>query len=168
MSNPLNLQAVVSRAAGMVMPPFSDSLPPVRDQASDWQTDQQFVVMLNAYRSSGGLARAHEVAARFRPHGWTAVNHLADWIIKRKVISLEWANKIWLPLFQFSPDTMARLPGLSEVLAELVTAYDDWDIAHWFSQPNPWLADCLPADRLATGAPEVLDAARAARFGVAG
>ncbi|MBV5297413.1 MAG: hypothetical protein JZU64_04545 [Rhodoferax sp.] len=164
MSNPFHLQAVTRNTAGIATPPFADAPRPVRDQATEWQFNQQFIAMLNAYRGSGGLARAQEVATRFKLHGRTAVNNLADWILKRHVISLEWADKIWLPWCQFNPDTMTLLPGLSEALSELVTVYDDWEVAHWFSQPNPWLADGSPADRLALAAPEVLNAARAERF----
>jgi hypothetical protein len=53
---------------------------------------------------------------------------------------------------------------LKAVLVELVGVYDDWELATWFAQPNPWLADCTPADTLAVAAPEVLSAARAERF----
>ena len=168
MSNPIQLHTTAVRRSGTAMPPFTDTFKSPSDQVPEWQTDHQFVAMLNAYRSSGGLARAQEVAARFKPHGWAAVNQLADWILKRHVISLEWAGKIWMPLFQFKPGAMTLLPGLSQALSELVTVYDDWEVAHWFSQPNPWLADCAPADRLVAGVPGVLDAARAARFVVAG
>ncbi|MBK9444236.1 MAG: hypothetical protein IPN53_24290 [Comamonadaceae bacterium] len=168
MSNPIQLDATAFRRSGTAMPPFAEPLQSPSNQAPEWQTDQQFVAMLNAYRSSGGLARAQQVAARFRQHSLIAVNHLAEWIVKRHVISLEWAGKISMPLFQFNPGSMTLLPGLSQALSELVTVYDDWEVAHWFSQPNPWLADCAPADRMAAGAPGVLDAARAARFVVTG
>ncbi|OIQ70246.1 hypothetical protein GALL_481410 [mine drainage metagenome] len=123
-----------------------------------------FVDLLNAYRRSGGLARAQEVAARFKRQGINDISPLASWLVKREVISIEWQSKIWLPLFQFQPVGMSLRPGLSPVLAELVAVYNDWDVATWFTRPNPWLADALPADSLAVGAAQVLDAARAERF----
>jgi len=67
-------------------------------------------------------------------------------------------------MFQFNHVDMTRQPGLEDALSELVGACDDWEIAHWFSLPNPWLADCTPADALAAAAPEVLKAARAQRY----
>jgi len=126
-----------------------------------------FVDLLNAYRRSGGLARAQEVAARFKRQGVNDISPLAGWLVRREVISIEWQSKIWLPLFQFQPADMALRTGLSAVLAELVVVCNDWEVATWFTQPNPWLADATPADSLAVGAVQVLDAARAMRFSYA-
>lgn len=132
-------------------------------QTPENQRNHQFVDLLNAFRRSGGLARAPEVAARFKRQGISDVSPLASWLVQRQVISVEWQSKIWLPLFQFSPVGMALRTGLSSVLAELVVRYDEWALANWFAQPNAWLADCAPADVLAVAAPQVLNAARATR-----
>lgn len=70
-------------------------------------TDQKFVAMLDAYRCSGGLARAQEVVALFKHHRETDVVLLATWILSRKVICFEWQSKMWLPLFQFNRFDMA-------------------------------------------------------------
>jgi hypothetical protein len=152
-----------------VVPPVSAGLFPassarayVSRQAQESQKNIQFVGLLNAFRRSGGLARAPEVAARFKRQGVNDVSQLASWLLKRQVISVEWQSKIWLPLFQFSLTGMALRAGLSSVLSELVVRYDEWAIADWFAQPNVWLADCAPADVLAAAAPQVLIAARAA------
>lgn len=123
-----------------------------------------FVDLLNAYRRSGGLARAQEVAARFKRQGVNDISPLAGWLVRREVISIEWQSKLWLPMFQFQPAGMALRTGLSAVLAELVVVCNDWEVATWFTQPNPWLADATPADSLAVGTVQVLDAARAVRF----
>lgn len=153
-----------------VMPPRSAGLFPVTSgpgyasrQAQESQRNNQFVALLNAFRRSGGLARAPEVVARFKRQGVVDVSPLALWLVKRQVVSMEWQSKIWLPLFQFSPTGMGLRTGLSGVLAELVVRYDEWALADWFAQPNVWLADCAPADVLAVAAPQVLNAARAAR-----
>jgi hypothetical protein len=131
--------------------------------ALQWQSNQQFIAMLNAYRCSGGLARAQELAAICKSHGEMRSIALVDWIVNRKVISFEWESKIWLPRFQFNHVDMTLAPGLEETLAELVVVYDNWQIANWFSLPNLWLADRTPADALAAAASEVLHAARSER-----
>jgi hypothetical protein len=153
-----------------VMTPRNAGLYPVSSgqgyasrQAQENQRNNQFVALLNGFRRSGGLARAPEVAARFKRQGVVDVSPLASWLVKRQVVSVEWQSKIWLPLFQFSPTAMALRTGLSSVLAELVVQYDEWNLADWFAQPNVWLADCAPADVLAVAAPQVLNAARATR-----
>lgn len=149
--------AVLSTAGQQIQP---DTVSP--------HVSSQFIELLKGYRSSGGLLRAQMVAARCNPRSGTDVHTLAGWIVGRKVVSFEWLSSIWLPVFQFNPSDMSRLSGLDEVLSELVSVCDRWEVASWFAQPNPWLGDALPADQMATTAPEVLVAARAERFVIAG
>ncbi|MDD5480935.1 hypothetical protein [Rhodoferax sp.] len=132
--------------------------------AQEYAQNHLFVDLLNAYRRSGGLARAQEVAARFKRQGVNDISPLAGWLVRREVISIEWQSKIWLPLFQFQPAGMVLRPGLSAVLAELVVVYNAWEVATWFCEPNTWLADATPIDSLAMGTANLLDAARAVRF----
>jgi hypothetical protein len=147
---PLNVPAQANRQA----------LP----DADQGHVDQQFMDMLKAYRPSGGLLRAPDMAARCKPNGGTDVRTLADWIIHRKVVSFEWLSRIWLPVFQFHRYDMTRQSGLDEVMLELVGVYDDWQIASWFSSPNHALGLATPADTLANAAQDVVHAARAERF----
>ena len=126
-------------------------------------TDEQFITMLNGYRSSGGLARAPEVASLCQSHNGPSTYTLAQWIFKRSVVNFEWQSNIWLPLFQFRHVDMSRQPGLEESLSELALVYDDWDVARWFSLPNARLAERTPADTLSASLPEVLNAAHAER-----
>lgn len=132
--------------------------------AQETARNQQFVELLNAFRRSGGLARVPEVAARFQACGGNEVSPLAGWINKRQVISFEWQAKRWMPLFQFNPVGLSLRAGLIPVLDQLLAVGDDWVLATWFAQPNPWLGERTPADMLAVAAPQVLNAARAERF----
>ena len=104
----------------------------------------------------------------FKNQGGNDLAVLASWIVARKVINFEWQSKIWLPLFRFNLVDMTLQPGLSEVLGELTAIHDDWEIATWFSLPNPWLANCAPADTLAVAAQEVQNAAFNERYAAAG
>lgn len=128
------------------------------------QSDHRFVTLLDLYRGSGGLARAPEVASLFMRRCGDDVAVFAGWILKREVICFEWHSKMWLPLFQFSGIDMAPPPILSQVLAELVSVYDQWDVANWFVQPQLWLAQRTPIDLLVSDPLAVLNAARAVRF----
>lgn len=132
--------------------------------ARQWEANRQFIAMLNGYRQSGGLAQAGEVASMCNQSGACPLSLLADGVIKRDLISVDWQARIWIPLFQFNRPEMSMREGLRNVLAELVVVYNAWDVALWFSQPNPWLADNTPADTLANSAQDVLHAARAERF----
>ena len=129
-----------------------------------WQDDQQFVALMNAYRSSGGLARAQEVLELFVRRGGPDVATLARWVVQRDVLSFDWHTDNWMPLFQFDPADMRPLPQLRPVLAELTGVYSAWELAEWFTEPNAWLQGATPADRLGRDAAGVLDAARADRF----
>jgi hypothetical protein len=163
MPNTLNTLNATHVTSGRASLPLIDAVNPSERPSQQWQVNGQFVAMLNAYRCSGGLARAQELAVICKSLCETRLIALADWIVKRKVISFEWESKIWLPRFQFNHVDMTLAPGLEDTLAELVVVYDNWQIANWFSLPNLWLADRTPADALAATAPEVLHAARAER-----
>jgi hypothetical protein len=136
--------------------------------AEEHQQNDPFVAMLNALRYSGGLARVHEVAAHIKKHRGNDVSPLAGWLLKRQILSFEWQSKLWIPMFQFNPAAMTLRVGLGAVLSELTTICDNWEIATWFAEPNAWLADCAPADVLASAPTQVHHAARAERFVLAG
>lgn len=131
------------------------------------QVSEEFLRMLKVYRHSGGLLRAPEAAARCKPRSGADATMLALWIRQRKVVSFEWLSRVWLPVFQFNRHDMSRQRGLDAVLSELTGVHDDWALAGWMSQPNAWLAGATPADTLASAPCEVLQAARAQRFGLA-
>ena len=132
--------------------------------ASQSCTDGQFVAMLNAYRGSGGLAREENLLALSSRRFGLDADTLANWIAERQVIGFEWQSRTWLPIFQFNLFDMTLPPALGQVLAELIPVYDPWELANWFAQPNPWLADRVPADALEHDPSAVLQAARADRF----
>lgn len=167
MQNILMLRSVSSQDMSMARPaPDEANYPHQREQ--ECRTNHQFIAMLNAYRCSGGLARAQEVLVLFKRCCVSDIATLDRWIVKRKVISFEWQSKMWLPLFQFNRFDMTLQPALGQVLAELTSVYDHWELANWFAQPNQWLAERTPVDMLASDLPAVLHAARADRFIAAG
>jgi hypothetical protein len=125
--------------------------------------DHQFVAMLNSYRGSGGLARATDVVSMFAYRRGPDVATLARWIVERAVISFEWESKTWLPLFQFNRSEMKPRRELRPLFAELTPVYDAWELANWFSRPNPGLADRSPVQTIAYDLTAVLHAARAVR-----
>lgn len=128
------------------------------------QADTEFVQMLDGFRASGGLARLQEVADRCERRGGPDIATLAACLARKEIICFEWQSQLWLPLFQFNPLDMTIRPQIQPVVAELSCIYGPWDLAYWFSQPNPWLADRAPADALLSDLPTVLQAARADRF----
>lgn len=128
------------------------------------QADKEFVQMLDGFRGSGGLARLSEVAELCARRGGPDLSVLSASLARKEIICVEWQSEGWLPLFQFDPVNMTIRPQIEPVVAELSCIYSPWDLAFWFSQPNPWLACRTPADSLLTDLATVLQAARADRF----
>lgn len=126
--------------------------------------DRQFLNMVRAYRATGGLANGDEVARLLRKRSEQPISMLARWIVDRSVVSIVWQSQTLLPLFQFDLADMSLRSGTSAVIRELVDAFDDWEIAHWFAQPNTWLDGAAPVDNMASDQSAVLSAARADRF----
>jgi hypothetical protein len=137
---------------------------PVAHQTQTWPRAWQFTAMRDAYQASGDLMRAPELVSLWQSQGVINTDLLAQWILARKVISFEWQAETWLPMVQFNRNTMTLVPGFEDIQAELVTVYNDCDVARWFSLPNTWLADRSPASALHSDAQEVLTAARAQRY----
>lgn len=128
------------------------------------RADNEFVQMLDGFRRSGGLARLQEVAELCERRGGPDIASLAACIARKQIICFEWQSEGWLPLFQFNPLDMTLRAQIQPVISELSCIYGAWDLAFWFSQPNPWLADRAPADALVSDLATVLQAARADRF----
>jgi hypothetical protein len=126
--------------------------------------DRRFVELLDAYRASGGLARAQEVHVLHKRCTEPERRALTRRIAGRELISFEWQAQAWLPLFQFGRRDMALLPGLAAVLAELVPVYDGWEVAEWFVSATPALRNTAPLALLPQAWDLVLDAARMDRF----
>ena len=79
-------------------------------------------------------------------------------------ICFEWASTLWLPWFQFDRKTLHLRAGPASVISELSPAFDGWELAVWFAQPNLWLGNSRPIDLIDASLSHVLGAARADRF----
>ena len=134
----------------------------------EWSTpatvDQQFVGMLEAFRSSGGLVPLAEVVQWFRAHQGPGGAALQEWISRRMVLSLHWQAQWWLPWFQFNRTSCTPHVQLYTVLSELNAVHAPWEACRWFTLPNPWLGDRRPVDMLLHDLSGVLDAAHADRL----
>lgn len=123
--------------------------------------DARFVDLLTAYRSSGGLATGHEIAAR-RP--LTGLPELARAIAAREVIAMEWGGHRWLPFFQFERGELSVREPVRLLINELAPVLDDAGLVQWFVDPNPGLDNRRPVRALDDDYACVHDAARALRF----
>jgi hypothetical protein len=120
------------------------------------------------FRNHGGVAHANDVIDRMRERCDQPMSRLARWIAGRAIVSLELHGEVWLPLFQFDRDNCSIRPEADQVIATLTPAFDDWELASWFVEPNTWLDGKLPVHLILRNAASVLNAARADRFVVLG
>ena len=117
-----------------------------------------------AFRSSGGTVAADELAYLLRGRVEQPLSTVARWIVAPEVVSFEWRSQTLLPLFQFDLAAARLRAPVADVVRELASVFDDWDLACWFTEPNAWLGDAAPAELVDAHAGAVLAATRADRF----
>ena len=145
------------------MTPPADAVPRPGTDLDQIHSERDFTTLRAAYRGSGGIARGDELARRLEDHRCGDFVSLARLIVSGEVISFEWRNSYWVPMFQFAPGDLSLRRGPLRVVAELAPVLDGWAIASWFAQPNCRLVDRRPIDLVDSNLPAVLDAARAER-----
>jgi hypothetical protein len=131
-------------------------------------TESRSAAMVKVYERAGGLMRSEEVLFLLRRRSSQPLSLLARWIVDQRVVTFEWQADRLVPMFQFDLADMSIRPEAGAVLAELAGAFDDWELASWFAEPNAWLQGRSPVDVLQADTPAVLEAARADRFIVRG
>jgi len=112
----------------------------------------------------GGMLPADEIARRMRPHYDQPISQLARWIVRRAIVVVPAKACTLVPLFQFDQMRMTVKVEVSAALAELVSVFDDLEVATWFVEPNRWLGGLAPVEGLRQGLVAMLQAARTDRF----
>ena len=130
--------------------------------------ERELALMLAVLRPDGGVVSGDQLATLLRGHGEQPVSTVARWVVQRSILSLGWQGQTLIPLFQFDRVSMQPRPQVVAIIRELAGAYDDWEMALWFTRPNAWLDDEVPVKRVRTDPASVLKAAQADRFIVRG
>ena len=151
---------IAASPARLSQKPVAAPLTPKDDVGSNFQ----FITIATAYARHGGVLRADEVAEQMRSQWDQPVSILANWIVSRALITIDWHDDILIPMFQIESHSRGLRPGCREVIAELKDVMDSWEMARWFVTSDPWLGGQAPVDMLASSWQEVFHAARAARF----
>jgi hypothetical protein len=141
----------------------------VRPGGAEMSADDRLIQLFNAFQPYGGLATADAVATQLVFSSAIGAGRLATLAATREVISIGWAGKLWLPVFQFERSGAIPSPALKVILQEMMAVvYDEWEVAEWFSTPNAWLENIAPAAVLHSDERAVLNAARADCFAAMG
>ncbi|CAN7772371.1 hypothetical protein LJR290_007591 [Variovorax sp. LjRoot290] len=122
--------------------------------------DAQFVLMLDAYRPHGGLARLRELETSLLLRVDEPPEMLHAWVRNEQVFAFEWAGEAWMPLFQLASATMLPREDVRAIASELRATHDPFAIAAWFTRPHACLGGASPLIRLAQDDLGVVLAAR--------
>jgi hypothetical protein len=136
---------------------------------ADAWTERELVSMLTAYRPVGGVVSGDDLAAILRDHHPQPISVVARWVVRRAILSFSWRGQTLIPLFQFERSSMCPRNDVLAVIRELQDAFDDWEVALWFTTPNTWLEDrARPVNLVGSDPQAVLRAAQADRYIVTG
>lgn len=122
-----------------------------------------FDAMVDAYKTSGGTARADDLALLLEEKRKGNFASVARGIVSRDIFSFQWQNHLWVPMFQFNPHDLSVKQEVRRVVHELAAVLDNWTLAQWFTEPNAWLKNRRPVDLVDSHFSDVLQAARADR-----
>ena len=134
------------------------------DALGGFPNQDNFAALAAAYQSSGGIFRAEDLvrlASLGDGHGRAK---LIDQITSGRVLSFQWRQSYWVPIFQFESGSTVQKNCAREVINELADTFDDWEKVVWFVQPNAWLGGGQPLVLMEHQLPEVVNAARADKF----
>ena len=126
--------------------------------------DVVFVSMLPAFRATGGLATGDEVGAKLERLQHDGMSKLARSVAAGELICFDWHNSIWLPMFQFDPQTLEMTAVVHQIFCELSGSMDGWEVTQWFARPHAALGNAMPIERLDISLEALLNAARLDRF----
>jgi len=141
------------RGASMVARAQDDDIDPA-------PSSRGFIALLEAYRSTGGLAPANLLCRSLPADRRGDLGHLVRLIVDRRVFVLDWRGESWIPMFQFDDHDLSCKPGPALVRAELEGLTSGWAVATWFAEPNALLEGRRPVNLVASDLPHVLHAAR--------
>ena len=130
------------------------------DDIDPTPSSRRFIAMLEAYRSTGGLAPGDFLCRSLQEHQRGDIGHLSRLIVDRRVFVLDWRGDSWIPMFQFDRRDLSCKPAPALVRAELEGLTSGWGLAAWFAQPNALLEGRRPVNLMESDLPHVLHAAR--------
>jgi hypothetical protein len=130
------------------------------ERIGDMPNAHGFVTMLAAYRATGGVERAADLAWLLDDRPGHMQGTLSQLIMSGEIFCFEWHETVWVPMFQFDLREMGVKSRPQEVRAVLGREMDRWGLAAWFAQRHPHLSGASPVDMLDVNLPAVLRVAQ--------
>ena len=138
------------------------------EELAGFPNQDNFAALASAYRSSGGIFRAEDLVRLEALGDGKAQAELIGSITSGQILSFQWRQSYWVPIFQFEIGGTVQKDCARQVILEFADTFDDWEKVVWFVQPNVWLDGARPLELMERRLPDVMHAARADRFVAAG
>lgn len=119
-----------------------------------------FITMLEAFRATGGTARAEIVGQLLQDRHAGDTVSLAKLLNSGQLFGFEWRASLWIPMFQFDAGDLSLKAGVQRVRAELPPLWSGWTLASWFAAPNERFGGRNAADTIDLDLTAVVQAAR--------
>ncbi len=120
--------------------------------------------LIQRYRQLGAVLTCDDMIGAMREYLDQPISRLARKIVERRIVSIPWKSRTYLPAFQFEQASCDVLQTVEVILEELTPAFDDYALADWFATSNGWLHCRIPSSLVAKEPGAVLQAARADRY----
>lgn len=121
---------------------------------------RSFVALLEAFRATGGTMPGDFVCRLLQEHQIGNTISLAKLISTAQAFGFEWRRGFWVPMFQFDAESLALLPSVQRVRAELPAQWSGWAVASWFAKACPSLDGRNPVDVIDSDLDTLLEIAR--------
>ena len=82
-----------------------------------------------AFRDTGGILRAEELARMLADLKMGDVASLGRAMVSREICSFKWRSAFWIPMFQFDLGNLSFKPATRKILGELTGVFDGWMLA---------------------------------------
>jgi len=145
-------------------PSVASTLPRFKRHVAVDSRDVVFVSMLPAFRATGGLATGDELGVKLDRLQHAGMSNLARKVAGGELICFDWHNSLWLPMFQFNPQTLEMDAMVHQIFCEISGIMDGWEITQWFARPHAALGGAMPVERLNGSVEALLNAARSDRL----
>jgi hypothetical protein len=136
-------------------------VPQIVDGLQATSRDQStFRDLCEAFRATGGIARADDLARLLEDFQCGNFASLARRIASHEILSFSWRGMHWVPMFQFDLRDLSLRPGPQQLLEACGTKCDGWALACWLTTASDDLDGEQPLDCLDLHLPGLCEVAR--------
>jgi hypothetical protein len=117
------------------------------DEAPEQPSDAaRFRELCEAFRATGGIARADDLARLLEDFQSGNFATLAKRMASKEILHFEWRGMHWVPMFQFDLRDLSHRPAARLFLDACGAEVSGWALACWLASPSTSLGDQAPIE----------------------